>query len=124
MVVKIWVLPSFTDTMSSINFQTMIIHNFPKRSSYLKSIAVHLGTVWYLNNYDDTQSIVAEFKKLEGARYRKKIASDAPDQKLTEPELKSLRIASIRGHIVNVAKLDHKMALMWVLNWLELTCKI
>ena len=56
-------------------------------------------TVCYLNNYEDTQSIVAEFKKLEGVRYTKEIGRIAPSQKLTKFKSKVLRIASNRGHI-------------------------
>ena len=33
----------------------------------------HAITVGYLNKYEVTQSIVAEFKKLEGARYQKEM---------------------------------------------------
>ena len=53
----------------------------------------------YLNNYEDTQSIVAEFKKLEGVRYSKEIGRIAVSQKLTKFKSKELRIASNRSHI-------------------------
>ena len=59
------------------------------------------STVCYLNNYEDTQSIVAEFKKLEGARYQKEIGRMAPSQKLTKFKSKELRFASNRGHIAS-----------------------
>ena len=41
-------------------------------------------TVCYFNNYEVTQSLVAELKKLEGARYQKEIGRVAPSQKLTK----------------------------------------
>ena len=59
-----------------------------------------LCTVCYLNNYEDTQSIVAEFKIIEGARYSEEISRMAPSQKLTKFKSKELRFASNRGHIV------------------------
>ena len=59
-----------------------------------------LYTVCYLNNYEDTQSIVAEFKILEGVRYTKEIGKKGLSQKLTKFKSKLLRIASNRGHIV------------------------
>ena len=56
----------------------------------------------YLNNYEATQSIVAELKKLEGARYQKEIGSVAPSQNLTKSNQEKLRFASFRSHIVMV----------------------
>ena len=38
----------------------------------------------YLNNYEDTQSIVAEFKKFKGVRYSKEIGRMSPTLKLTK----------------------------------------
>ena len=46
---------------------------------YLKRGAI---TVCYLNDYEDTQSIVAEFKKIVGARYPKEISRMALSKKM------------------------------------------
>ena len=62
-----------------------------------------MTTLCYLNNYEVTQSIVAELKILEGARYPKEIGKLAPSQKLTKFKHENLRFASFRGHIVIVS---------------------
>ena len=69
-----------------------------------ESLLIYSHTVCYLNNYEDTQSIVAEFKIIEGARYSEEIGRMAPSQKLTKFKSKKLRFASNRGHI---AKYPH-----------------
>ena len=54
----------------------------------------------YLNNYGDTQSIVAEFKKFKVVRYSKEIGRMSPSQKLTKLKSIKLRIASNRSDII------------------------
>ena len=66
----------------------------------------------YLNNYEVTQSIVAELKKLEGARYPKENGEVALIQKLTKFNHENLRFASFRGHTVIVFIFWLKMALV------------
>ena len=66
----------------------------------------------YLNNYEVTQSIVAELKKLEGARYLKEIGWVAPSQKLTKFNHEDLRFALFRGHIEIVSIFWYKRALV------------
>ena len=55
-----------------------------------------------MKNYEVTQSIVAELKKLQGARYPKKIDWMAASQKLTKSYYEKLRFALIRGYIINI----------------------
>ena len=81
------------------------------------------STVCYLNNYEDTKSIMAEFKKIKGVRYPKEIGSMAPSQKLTKFKPKELRIASNCGHIDDIFRLLHEITLISFLSWLELTCR-
>ena len=62
-------------------------------------ILAYSATVCYLNDYEDKQSIVAEFKKSNNVRYIKEIGSMTPSQKLTKFKSKKVRIASNCGHI-------------------------
>ena len=85
-------------------------------------ITVHL-TLCYLNNYEDRQSIVAEFKKIEGVPYLKEIGSMAPSWNLTKFKPKELRSPQIAAILIISFKSLHKMSLVSFLSWLELTCR-
>ena len=75
----------------------MKVHTTAYEKASLRGI-----TVCYLNNYEVTQSIVAELKKLEDARYQKEIGRAAASQKLTKFNQENLKFASFRSHIVIV----------------------
>lgn len=81
----------------------MQVHTTAYEKAALRGI-----TVCYLNNYEVTQSIVAELKKLEGARYVKEINWVAPSQKLTKFNYQKLRFASNPSHIEKLIKLGCK----------------
>ena len=53
----------------------------------------------YLNDFYDISLIVAEFKKLDGARYSKEIHPMTQVKKLTKIISEKVRFASIRGLI-------------------------
>ena len=74
-----WILMTDASDVFFNRYVKLLVQNFTTRLCMLIS-----HTVCYLNNYEVTQSIVAELKKLEGARYPKEIVEVAPSQNLTK----------------------------------------
>ena len=108
-------IPHWSNNLFSLSFECFFISdwlfttdiNLSKRKNNASDKSMGL-TVCYLNKYEVTQSIVAELKKLEGARYLKEIGWVAPSQKLTKFNYQKLRFASNRSHIKRLIKLSYK----------------
>ena len=64
----------------------------------LVSFALSHCAIW--GNHQVTQSIVAEFRILGGARYQKEMRHLAQNQKVTKFDSKNVRFALLRGHTV------------------------